>query len=191
MKAAGSAEKASAQEKAPASDAELLDRVKTGDLTALGTLFDRHAAAVHHFASRVGLRGDADDVVQETFLRIAKVAASYELRSASARAWTLGIGCAVVRERRRAGARFLRALASFSVAHAQRSASPQGPVRSEIVRHLQALDAEKREVLMLTEVMGMTGPEAAEVLGIATGTVWTRLHHARRALRERMGGDDV
>ncbi|MBL8744486.1 MAG: sigma-70 family RNA polymerase sigma factor, partial [Myxococcales bacterium] len=140
--------------------------------------------------SRVGIRADADDTLQETFLRIAKVASSYELRSSSARSWIMGIAYSIVRERRRAGARFLRALASFARSESGRTATPQGPVRSDIERHLRSLDDDKREVLMLTEVMGMTGPEAAEVLGIPVGTVWTRLHYARRELREKMGGDD-
>lgn len=64
---------------------------------------------------------------------------------------------------------------------------PRCTARTEVERHLSALDPDKREVIVLTEVMGMTDPEAAEILGIPTGTVWTRLHHARRERRENMG----
>jgi RNA polymerase sigma-70 factor (ECF subfamily) len=172
-------------------DGELLSRVAAGDLEALGVIYDRHASAVHQFVSRAGVRNDADDVVQETFLRIAKIAGSYQARAESARSWVLGVGFSVMRERRRASARFLRAVARFAGGHTQLATAPQGPVRSEIERHLLALDAEKREVLVLTEVMGMTGPEAAEVLGIPVGTVWTRLHHARRELRARSEARDA
>jgi RNA polymerase sigma factor (sigma-70 family) len=189
VKAASSADAKARRE--PTSDGELLSRIASGDLDTLGVLYDRHAVAVHQLVSRVGSRADADDVVQETFLRIAKIAASYQARAESARSWVLGVAFSIVRERRRASARFLRAVGRFASSDTRQASAPQGPVRSEIERYLLALDVEKREVLVLTEVMGMTGPEAAEVLGIPVGTVWTRLHHARRALRERLGASDA
>lgn len=48
----------------------------------------------------------------------------------------------------------------------------------------ERLPAEKREILFLVDVMGMKYAEAAEVMGIATGTVMSRLSRARKALRE-------
>lgn len=173
------------------SDAELLTGIRSGDRTALGSLFDRHAAALHQFVRRAAPGEDPDDVVQEAFIRVTRAAAGYEQRSESARSWLFGIGYAIVRERRRASARFARAIARFAGIESQRSTTPEGGVRTEIERHLDALDPQKREVVILTEMLGMTGPEAAAILGIPIGTVWTRLHHARRELRENLEKSDV
>jgi RNA polymerase sigma factor (sigma-70 family) len=180
------------REQPPAeSDAELLSRVRVGDNAALGSLFDRHAVALHQFVRRAAPREDPDDVVQEAFIRVTRAAAGYQQRSESARSWLFGIAYAIVRERRRASARFTRALARFAGIESQRSATPEGGVRTEIERHLDALDPQKREVVILTEMLGMTGPEAAAILDIPVGTVWTRLHHARRELRENLEKSDV
>ncbi len=183
--------KALAEQKPAESDAVLVDRICSGDRAALGSLFDRHAAALHQFVRRAAPREDPDDIVQEAFIRVTRAAAGYQQRSDSARSWLFGIGYAIVRERRRASARLTRALARFAGFEAQRSVTPKGAVRTEIERHLDALDPQKREVVILTEMLGMTGPEAAAILDIPVGTVWTRLHHARRELRESLEKSDV
>lgn len=170
-------------------DAALFGALARGELGALGQLFDRHAAATFQFISKVAPREDVDDVVQEAFLRLTRLADRFEERGSGGRPFVFGVAHAVVRERRRASARFLRALASFAGVESQRTVSPNATARSEVERCLAALSTEKREVLVLTEAMGLSGPEAAEVLGIPVGTVWTRLHHARRELRDKLGGD--
>ena len=164
-------------------DAELLAQIAAGELDALGAIFDRHAADVHRFVSRIAPREDADDVVQETFLRVARVAAGFDGRAASARSWILGVAHAVVRERRRSFARLARVLASFGRVESDRTSPASEGAARELDRALAALDNDKREVVVLCEGLGFTGPEAAQVLGIPVGTVWTRLHHARAALR--------
>ena len=54
---------------------------------------------------------------------------------------------------------------------------------------LQKLSDEQREILMLVCVEGMRYEEVAEVLGVATGTVMSRLHRAREALRGILRGE--
>ena len=58
-----------------ATDAELFAALARGELGALGGLFDRHHEAVRSVAVHAGVRDDADDVVQDTFLRLAATAA--------------------------------------------------------------------------------------------------------------------
>ena len=164
-------------------DAELLAKIAAGDLDGLGVLFDRHAANVHRFVARSAPREDADDVVQETFLRVARIAAGFDGRATSARSWVLGVAHAIVRERRRSFARLARAIASFGRTESDCTSSANEGASRELDRALASLDDAKREVVVLCEGLGFTGPEAAEVLGLPVGTVWTRLHHARAALR--------
>jgi RNA polymerase sigma-70 factor (ECF subfamily) len=52
--------------------------------------------------------------------------------------------------------------------------------RDDLARALEQLSTAKRTVLLMAEVEGMTCAEIADALGIPIGTVWTRLHHARR-----------
>ena len=62
-------------------DAELLAEIARGDLSALGLLFDRHHARVRRVIVRTGARGDADDVLQATFLEVARIASTSQRRS--------------------------------------------------------------------------------------------------------------
>ena len=52
---------------------------------------------------------------------------------------------------------------------------------------LERMSPAKRIVVLMAQVEGLTAPEIAEALGIPVGTVWTRLHAARRELRHAMG----
>jgi hypothetical protein len=87
------------------SDAELLQRVDHGELSALGALYDRHHDSVRQFLARATAQGsDADDLTHETFLALAKIAGRYDGR-ASARPFLIGIAAQLVRRRRRGFAR--------------------------------------------------------------------------------------
>jgi RNA polymerase sigma-70 factor (ECF subfamily) len=65
-----------------------------------------------------------------------------------------------------------------------RSSLPVFDHRADIEKALQALSEPKRVVLLLADLEGFTCAEIAEMLGIAVGTVWTRLYHARREMRD-------
>lgn len=163
-----------------ADDTEALARIARGDVGALGEIYDRHARALLAFASRSVGGHDAEDLVQSTFVRAAKAAATFDGRSTSARAWLFGIAARLVQERRRSFARFARALLRFEVAMPFTSADES---RSDLQKGLFGLSEAKRVVLLLAEVEGFSCEEIATMLGVPVGTVWTRLHHARREMR--------
>ncbi|MDB4933836.1 MAG: polymerase sigma-54 factor RpoN [Labilithrix sp.] len=165
---------------ATTSDADALARVARGDVGALGEVYDRHARELLRFASRTAGASDAPDVVQSTFLRAAKVAGAYDGRAPTARAWLFGIAVRVMQERRRSVARFARALMRFD---ASVVVMPVHAERSDLEKALSRLAEAKRVVLVLAEVEGFTCEEIATMLGVPVGTVWTRLHHARKQLR--------
>ncbi len=96
------------------SDDALFASVAAGDLSALGSLFDRHAEAVRQFVLRASARdGGADDVVQETFLTAARAARNFDGR-ASALPLLLGIAAQTLRHRRRSFSRLRTMLSSFA-----------------------------------------------------------------------------
>ena len=63
--------------------------------------------------------------------------------------------------------------------------------RDAIRRALDSLSAGQRDVLILCDWLGMTDAEAGRTLGISAGATRTRLHRARTAMRESLGGPDV
>jgi len=69
---------------------------------------------------------------------------------------------------------------------------PAGVVasRMEVQRALRAVSREQREALVLVEWLGLDPQEAGAVLGIEAVSVRGRLHRARAALREQLGGDE-
>ena len=173
----------------PVDDARLLVRVASGDRAALGELYERYARAVFLFASRLVRDGSADDIVQHVFLRVTQIAPAFDASSVSAKPWLFGITVQVVREQRRSSRRFARLLAG--VLGSNRSAAYEPFDRhDELERALDRLTHEKREALMLAEVEGFTCEEIAQMIEVPVGTVYTRLHHARKQLRHHLGDSE-
>ena len=162
-------------------DVELVVQVARGDLGALGVLYDRYAQSLLRFARRHSPAEDAEDVVQTAFLRAVTAATRFDPKR-SVRPWLFGIMVQVLRERRRSLRRLLAAMTALAQLPTTVAAEPS-EARRDLERCLGRLSEAKRTVVLLAEVHGLTCPEIAEVLGIPIGTVWTRLHHARRDLR--------
>ena len=176
-------------------DALALERVGQGKLDELGVLFDRYEPDVRRLISRLGVSsGDVDDLVQLTFLDVARSAAKFDLRC-SPRSWILGVSAMIVRRHRRSVGRLFKDLAGR--VFESRRPSPPTPAedyeREEEQRRfreaLEALSPKLREAFVLATLEGMPGEEVAASLGIPVATLWTRLHNARRALREHLGAD--
>jgi RNA polymerase sigma factor (sigma-70 family) len=166
------------------SDPDILSRLALGDGDALGQLYDRYQHQVRRFLIQATADAeDVDDLVHLTFLAAAKIAGRYDGRL-SCRPWLIGIAVQLLRRRRRAGARFFAVLSSASrgrTAHVDPGGMLQA--RSDVERALLRISEPKRITLLMAEVEGMSCPEIAAALHIPIGTVWTRLHAARRELR--------
>ena len=141
--------------------------------------------------------GDADDVVQEAFLRAFRSFDS--LRSPDARAWLLAIvrNChltALEQRRRRAAEPFTEEHEARepAVGGAGSGAGAAGPEEATVERDEQrtltrliaGLAPEHREVLLLRELEDMSYRDIATVTAVPIGTVMSRLARARAALRE-------
>jgi RNA polymerase sigma factor (sigma-70 family) len=170
-------------------DAVVLARIAEGDVGALGLLYDRYATQLLGFARRIVGAQDATDIVHTTFLRVITLAASYDSTAASARPWLFGILARITQEHRRSLRRWASAMLRLA-AQPARTAPTIPEMRTDLDACLSTLPLAKRSVLILAEVEGFTCEEIATMLSIPIGTVWTRLHHARRGLRQSYGGDD-
>lgn len=177
----------------PPGDAELLSRVASGELGALGDLYDRHAQAVWRVARRsMHEAADVEDLVHAVFLALPRIARSYDGR-ASCRAWLCGIAVRLALRHRRGRGRFHRMVASFAqtltepwTRNPEQEAGSQEELR-RLQRAMDGLSDKKRAVFVLVELEGLSTEEAARALEIPAATVRTRLFHARRELHAAMG----
>ena len=171
------------------SDAALVAACTTGDPGALGALFDRYAADVYRFLGR--LRGadarDVDDLLQVTFLEAGRVAGSFR-GGASVRTWIFAIAANVVRHHARGEGRRRTVMDSFSALPQTRVESPADAAeRRQLIERLAGalddLDEDLRVAFVMCDLEEIPGVEAARALGLRPGTMWRRLHDARRRLR--------
>jgi RNA polymerase sigma-70 factor (ECF subfamily) len=157
----------------------------------LGVLFDRYEPDVRRFIGRLGVAAsEVDDLLQLAFLDVVRAAASYDGRP-SARGWLFGLAAIVVRRHRRSVARIAAGLVAWgrepradALTAGQTFELHEAAARA--TRALGRLSPKKREVFVMVVLEDCSGEEAARALGIPVATVWTRLHHARRELREHL-----
>jgi len=168
------------------SDEDLMAAVASGDEAALAALIDRYAASVHAYLQRhSGNREDADDLLQETWLRVARSARSFDT-ARRFRSWIYGIATNLARDlfrRRLTRQRALRDLAAQPPAASGADSVDRGELRARIAE----LPENMRAVLLLRYYEGMSEAEMAEVLDIPRGTIKSRLHAALRRLRGEYG----
>ena len=159
-----------------------------GQLGALGELYDRYQAALRSFITRATRDAhDVDDLLHATFLAAAKCAQRYDGR-ACCRPWLIGIAAQLLRRRRRAVGRFVAVLSALKGSlQAESDPRPALQARSDVERALAQVSEAKRITLLMAEVEGLSCEEIAQALQIPIGTVWTRLHAARRELRKAIG----
>lgn len=135
---------------------------------------------------------DAEDIIQESFLKAFKAQASF--RGTEARAWVLSIVRNTAMDFRRRDKSGV-AVPLRDAGYDPRDGSPDpervllDQARRERVRQaISQLEPEFREVIVLREIEGLPYKEIASVLGIPMGTVMSRLSRARNQLLAELGG---
>jgi RNA polymerase sigma-70 factor (ECF subfamily) len=143
-----------------------------------------HQNALRAAARRYGR--DVDDLVQETYLRAIAARASYR-RGSNPRAWLYRILVNVAMTEHRKSARDRRLAARVAEQPAPEAANPSEPMTGllgDVREALAALSPPDRHVVELADVEGLRYRDMAELLGCPIGTVMSRLHRARRRLRD-------
>lgn len=162
-------------------DARLLQAVADGNEAALEQLYDRFSGRIYGFGFRMlGDRGLAEELVQETFVRLWAQAKRFDPSRASARTFILTVArrLAIDLYRRPSS----RALQLEPEEHVPNPA--EDVVTSVVVRDaLATLTPTHREVLELLHFQQLTQTEAAQLMDCPVGTLKARSYHAVRALR--------
>lgn len=162
------------------------------DAPAFGELFERHFALVHRFLSlRVG-EESAGDLASETFVIAFRRRGDYDLTRPDARPWLLGIAANLARQQHRKERRrrdTLLRLAREEHIESRNGASPAADAAADfedVRAALAELDPEARDLLLLFACVGLSYAEISEALAVPLGTVRSRIHRLRHALRERL-----
>ena len=172
-------------------DEDLISLTEGRDAQAFAALYDRHGRVAYSLAYRImGERQAAEDLVQESFLKMWRAAGSYRVERASVRTWVLSI----VRNR---GIDHLRSSASRrktqDKVEAQTPASQPSEAFGEAWRNsqgeqvreaLRGLPQEQLKVLELAYFSGYTHTEIAGLLDLPLGTVKGRMRLGLKKVRE-------
>jgi RNA polymerase sigma-70 factor (ECF subfamily) len=175
-------------------DAELVTRLQRRDPQALAELYDRYGRLAYSLIVRVVRDGAlAEDLVQETFLRVWNRAQGFDAQRGALGPWLL----AVARNRaidylRSASGRERNAMELEEVDHPSLYTDMERDIlasdKARVIRAaLEKLAPNQREVIELAYFEGLTQTEMAERMGQPLGTVKTWVRTALKNLREEFG----
>ncbi|AGZ43208.1 RNA polymerase sigma factor [Actinoplanes friuliensis] len=173
-------------------DAAAVTRARDGDLDAYEVLVARYTVPAHRAATLLGAGADADDVVQEAFVKAYRQLGRYRGESGF-RPWLLAIVANETRNlhrsRKRRDGLVLRAAAGEQpdpVAPDPADTVLADERRQHLVDQLRLLDVRDREVLVCRFLLDLSEAETAVTLGLPKGTVKSRTSRALTKLRSRM-----
>ncbi|MFP6641827.1 MAG: sigma-70 family RNA polymerase sigma factor, partial [Myxococcota bacterium] len=180
-------------------DAELVARWKEGDADAFAELVQRHQQRVFRLLMRMmGSREEAEDVAQETFLSLHRHGRRFRGESRFS-TFVYRVAANAALNRRRSLGRSRARIDKLAVRQSAGDDLPYSPrdpedamLGSEMTEHvraaLQCLSPTLRMPVVLYDIEGLAYAEIAGILSIAEGTVKSRIHRARQALREELRG---
>lgn len=152
-----------------------------GDRAALTEFIQATQPAVWRLLAHLAGRDQADDLTQETYLRVMSALPRFAGRS-TARTWLLSLARRVwIDSQRHDAARPQKSAVEVEDAPVEQASESW----SELVNARMLIDAlapERREALILTQVLGYSYEEAAKITGVRVGTIRSRVARARADL---------
>lgn len=176
-------------EASAAEDIAWMLRARDGDLAAFSLLVEKHQQAIMNFFARSGVYRDGEDLAQEAFLKLYRARRRYK-PTAKFTTFLYLIARQVMIDGIRHSSRKAKLYEKYGQEAEQREEAPE--MRGECGDAEMALDVlsrRLREAVVLVVMQGMAYAEAADVLGIPTGTVKSRVSEALRKMRLAMGAD--
>jgi RNA polymerase sigma-70 factor (ECF subfamily) len=172
-------------------DEDLMGLVEAGDAEAFATLYDRHGRMAYSLAYRmVGEKQEAEDVVQEAFVKVWRSAGGYRVGRASVRTWILSIvhnrGIDQIRSRASRGRMQEKVEASAPTSEPSEAFAEtwKNAQQVQVREALNTLPHEQLKILELSYFSGHTHAEIAEQLGLPLGTVKGRMRLGLQKLRD-------
>jgi RNA polymerase sigma-70 factor (ECF subfamily) len=178
-------------------DAELVAAWQAGEVAAFETLVRRHESRVFRMLVRMlGSREEAEDATQEAFLSLHRHGHRFR-REARFSTFLYRVAANAALNRRRSLGRARareKELALRQAAGVNLPSTPRDPegaasgaeMQAQVQLALQALAPDLRAAVVLYDLEGQSYRDVAEVLGVPEGTVKSRIHRGRQALREQL-----
>jgi RNA polymerase sigma-70 factor (ECF subfamily) len=151
---------------------------RAGDAAAAARFVRATQAEVWRLCAHLGDRVDADDLTQETYLRAFRALPRFAARS-SALTWLLAIARRVCADRVRDRRRQVRVDPIATRTGTEPPAAADVGEGVALLALLAGLEPDQREAFVLTQVVGLSYAEAAEVCGCPVGTIRSRVARAR------------
>lgn len=175
------------------SDGQLITELQSGDLDALGVLYERHKTGVYRTA--LAITGDpstAEDILQDCFLRLHRYAHNVD-NSLPLKPWLYRVTVNLAYNWGRSKKRWrmllnemMNWLASPVYRFPERQAE-MNDMRSEVMNAISSLDTHQRVVIVLFYLNSLNVREIASALDCPVGTVKSRLYYGRENLRQKLG----
>jgi RNA polymerase sigma-70 factor, ECF subfamily len=166
------------------------ERLARGEPAAFAELYDACADRIHHYlVARLGSRTDADDVLQETFVRLAQTRAKLAgVENLEAYVFAMARNEATRLAERQARDGRLRGAASREELFQELPGDHLEAVETAewVANTLARLSHDLREIIELKIYAGLTFREISEVTGLPQGTVATRFRSALEKMRGQM-----
>ena len=168
---------------------EVISDLQRGRPGALDQFYRNHSGRVLRWVIRLGGPYlDAEDVAQDVFIVAFDKISSFDPARGPEEGWLFGVTRRVVANARRRS--LLRRFVGLDTLAPIPDPGPETDAvvaslwrRRQVQLALEQLDSSKREVLVLMDLEEYTAPETAKMLSIPVGTVYSRLHHARKAFK--------
>jgi RNA polymerase sigma-70 factor (ECF subfamily) len=170
-------------------DADLIIQARQGDAGAWEAVVARHQEIAFRVAYLLlGDSADAEDVTQEAFIRAYGALDRFDT-SRPLRPWLLNIVTNLARNRRRSIGRYFAALGRLARAEPERMITPpddhgRQDQANQVWEAVRQLNADDQKIIYLRYFLDLPVAETAQTLGIAPGTVKSRLHRALGRLRD-------
>ena len=168
-------------------DLDLVARWKAGEQRAATLLVERHAAAVSRFVASIGAHAEAEEVVQDTFVRAFASIDGFRGES-SLRTWLFTIARRLVLDRRRSTRRRGEQVevqeADVATEYDALDGVLADETRARLRQAMAALTPTQREVFVLRVSEGLSYREIAEAVDTTEGAARVHYHNAMRAIKE-------
>jgi RNA polymerase sigma-70 factor (ECF subfamily) len=170
---------------------ELIEALQRGDAKAFETFVLTYQHRVYGISLRMlGNRSEAEEIAQEVFLRVHRSIGDFRGDSKLS-TWLYAITSRLCLNRLKAGARDRRAGGTVLERIADGRPNPDARLieaerESAVHQAIQELDDDRKIVVVLRDLHGLSYEEIASALDLDLGTVRSRLHRARMELRQRL-----
>lgn len=173
------------------SDEALMQQIQQGNQTAFQQLVDRYLVTLHAFAQRfLGNANDAEDVVQEVFLKVWQRAETWQIDKAKLSTWLYQIthnNC--IDWQRKSKLKTVELAAAEEIGMLDNDDLQQAETKQQVEQALQKLPERQKSALVLCYYQGMSYRDAADILQIKVAALESLLARGRRSLKKQLAAN--